>query len=279
VLARLDLTRHLLTLVDCGHTRSLHGCQANSTVTQLQGYNLPLGVDTGEIYRSVSVPFAPGDRFLFYSDGVTEARSPGGEAFGVERLSALFGGLLSASPKAIIGELHRALDAFCGGDPPADDVTVVVVETGAADPVAPTRAERFFPADLARLPEVRAFTRAAVRSVPGLQVDPERLAGLERAVDEVASNIVRHAFREESGKSFSLVIKVLAPAVEVVFGHNGLPFDLASVPPPTLDGTRDGGFGLYIINKSVDSVRYTILPDMRHGVILHTRVGVEPTDG
>jgi sigma-B regulation protein RsbU (phosphoserine phosphatase) len=102
VLARLDLPRRLLTLVDCGHTRSLHGCPATGAVTQLQGYNLPLGVDTGEIYRQVSVPFAPGDRFLFYSDGVTDARSPAGEAFGLERLTALFSGLLAANPKNII---------------------------------------------------------------------------------------------------------------------------------------------------------------------------------
>jgi anti-sigma regulatory factor (Ser/Thr protein kinase) len=174
----------------------------------------------------------------------------------------------------IINELHRALDAFCGGATPADDVTVVAVETGTSEGVAPVRVERMFAADLARLAEVRAFTRAAVRGVPGLQVDPDRLARLELAVDEVASNIVRHAYQEQPGKSFSLVIKILPPEVEVVFGHSGLPLDPSRTAPPALDGKQEGGFGLYIIANTVDAVKYEDLPDRRHGVVLRARVGV-----
>jgi anti-sigma regulatory factor (Ser/Thr protein kinase) len=38
--------------------------------------------------------------------------------------------------------------------------------------------------------------------------------------------------------------------------HLGLPFDPAIVPPPSFDGSRESGFGVYLIAHSVDSVRY-----------------------
>ncbi len=49
---------------------------------------LPLGFSASEEYRQVTAKFGVGDRFLFYSDGVTEACNPAGESYGEERLHA-----------------------------------------------------------------------------------------------------------------------------------------------------------------------------------------------
>ena len=84
--ARLDLNRRSLDLVDCGHTGIIHLHGKTGLCEMLHGDNLPLGVREGEIYDQISVPFEPGDLLLLYSDGITEARNPAGELFGVERL-------------------------------------------------------------------------------------------------------------------------------------------------------------------------------------------------
>jgi len=65
---------------------------------------------------------------VLYSDGVTEAVSPGGEEFGEQRLTEL---VLEErrSPAARIAERVRtALAAWTGGRPPTDDVTLVVAK-------------------------------------------------------------------------------------------------------------------------------------------------------
>ena len=41
------------------------------------------------------------------------------------------------------------------------------------------------------------------------------------------------------------------------FDHLGDSFDPASVPPPAFDGSRETGFGVYLIASSVDDVRYS----------------------
>lgn len=67
---------------------------------------------------------------------------------------------------------------------------------------------------------------------------------------------MRHAYLGRTDRP----IKVLAEAdedhVRVVFRHQGASFDPTSAPPPTFDGSRDGGFGIYVMENCVDKVRY-----------------------
>src|SRR5579883_2231041 len=44
--------------------------------------------------------------------------------------------------------------------------------------------------------------------------------------------------------------------VSIQLHHGGDSFDPSAVPPPAFDGSRESGFGTYIISRSVDEVRY-----------------------
>ncbi len=88
---------------------------------------LPLGVLPDAVYRERTLRLSPGETVLVYTDGVTEAESPGGEELGVERLAALVeacegeGAVLC---EAVLDAVHH----FTGGRPAGDDITVVAVE-------------------------------------------------------------------------------------------------------------------------------------------------------
>ena len=75
----------------------------------LHGDNLPLGVREGEIYDQISVPFEPGDLFLFFSDGITEARNPAGELFGAERLEECVVSNGQLEPAALVEAIRKAV--------------------------------------------------------------------------------------------------------------------------------------------------------------------------
>jgi anti-sigma regulatory factor (Ser/Thr protein kinase) len=51
-------------------------------------------------------------------------------------------------------------------------------------------------------------------------------------------------------------VEVFADRIVLRLHHLGDTFDPAAVSAPAFDGTRDGGFGMYIIEQSVDEVRY-----------------------
>ena len=129
-LYRFDLEAGTLTCVNAGHTPGLLLSAKQGQLQTVMGENLPLGVLPDEVYVEVCVPIGPGDRLLVYSDGITEARSAGGEQFGQERLIAAFeaGRAAALAPFALLDSLQQSLKGFTGGAPALDDQTAIIVE-------------------------------------------------------------------------------------------------------------------------------------------------------
>ncbi|HSH22974.1 MAG TPA: PP2C family protein-serine/threonine phosphatase, partial [Acidimicrobiales bacterium] len=96
VLAELDTDTGSLTWVNAGHPEPLL-LRAGRLVKSLHlEPSLPFGLRTGLTTPGDDLvvgreQLEPGDRVLLYTDGVTEARSPEGEHFGVQRLTDLLG--------------------------------------------------------------------------------------------------------------------------------------------------------------------------------------------
>lgn len=73
------------------------------------------------------VTLAPGDRLVVCTDGVVGACDPTGRAAGSEGISDLLDGLRSEEPEHLGGRLWEALNAWQGGQTPADDQTVLLL--------------------------------------------------------------------------------------------------------------------------------------------------------
>jgi sigma-B regulation protein RsbU (phosphoserine phosphatase) len=126
--ARFNMEQYRVTLVDCGHTKTVHFHSRTGTSETLYGGNLPLGFSEGEIYQQVSVPYEAGDLFFFYSDGVTEAQNEAGEFLGVEYLVELIEKNSGLGPEELIDRVRQAVVAFANAETFADDVTCVAVK-------------------------------------------------------------------------------------------------------------------------------------------------------
>jgi PAS domain S-box-containing protein len=253
--ARVDLTRRRLALVDCGHTGLIHVRGGTDLCEMVHGDNLPLGIREGEIYDQIAVPFEAGDVFLFYSDGITEASNATGERFGTDRLMASVRMNGNLAPDALLGAVRAAVLAFAGSDRLTDDLTCVAVEVGERRrPLA--RREMEIRSDLRDLSRAREFVRTFCRTLPGSPLDEDRVAELALAVNEAASNVMKHAYHGRTDQRIHLEAEAFADHVAVRLHHLGDPFDPSAVPLPSFDGSRESGFGIYLITRSVDDVRY-----------------------
>jgi sigma-B regulation protein RsbU (phosphoserine phosphatase) len=255
--ARFDLDRGRLVLVDCGHTKPVYFRHQTGICELLQGDNMPLGFSEGESYRQVVIPLAAGDMVVFYSDGVTEARNAAGAFFGVDRLMEIIHAQHHLEPKHLIDAICRGVSAFTGTETWADDLTCVVVrltETGSACPLVQAQCEVTSAAtELARL---RTFVRTFCQGLPVRVLDEASLSELELAVTEAASNIMRHAYHGRTDQRIQVTADGFTDRICIRLWHHGTAFDPATVQPPVFDGSRDGGFGVYIIAHCVDEVRY-----------------------
>lgn len=136
--ARFDLARQRLELVDCGHTRTIHYRCREGKCALVQGDNMPLGFREGELYEQVSVPFQPGDVFVFYSDGVTEAANPEGDQFGEQRLVEVVTRHHAQEPKELVESIRREVMAFSKSETFRDDLTCVAIKILDGKAAAPT---------------------------------------------------------------------------------------------------------------------------------------------
>jgi sigma-B regulation protein RsbU (phosphoserine phosphatase) len=255
--ARFDLGRGMVDFVDCGHTKTIHLRRRLGTSVMLQGDNVPLGFSERERYQQVSVPLDQGDVFFFYSDGVTEAKNEAGEFFGTDRLVKLIETNGQLEPEELIDAVRQAVVAFSRCETFTDDLTCVAVKLeDSAGETSVSHSELEVLSDLSELGRIRDFVRSFCSDRLSPAMSEVRVSQLELAVTEVASNIMRHAYRGRTDQLVQISVEAFADRVWLRLSHTGETFDPKAVGPPAFDGSREGGFGVYIVAHSVDEVRH-----------------------
>lgn len=90
--------------------------------------NLPLGLVSDWNYEIREVAIRPGDKVILYTDGLIELNDESGFEFGMERLLGAINRSGSERPDALLAQITVATSSFASGQPPADDMAMVVVE-------------------------------------------------------------------------------------------------------------------------------------------------------
>lgn len=132
VLAELNLDTGRIRYVNAGHPPALVLRRGRVARTLADGRRMPLGLDDPQVEVGEEL-LEPEDRLLLHTDGVTEARTPGGDRFGVARLADLAERHASAGLPApeTLRRLAEAVLEHQGG-PPSDDATLMLVQWSAA---------------------------------------------------------------------------------------------------------------------------------------------------
>ena len=124
----LDTVHRRLTYVRAGHELPI--LLRRGEVHQLHGDGLPLGFpDLDELYLSEqTVELQPGDRLVLYTDGLTDAISPDGRAFGRERLIAQLRSRAGVPTAELCDAIFADLEAHQGTAPQFDDMSMLAVQ-------------------------------------------------------------------------------------------------------------------------------------------------------
>ena len=87
----------------------------------------PLGIEPYEIQIPVTeVNLQQGDRFLIYTDGLTERFNPAGKTYGEERLLQILATNNVHNPQGVITAIMADVEQFAGGLPADDDQALLL---------------------------------------------------------------------------------------------------------------------------------------------------------
>jgi sigma-B regulation protein RsbU (phosphoserine phosphatase) len=135
--AVIDLRTRTMTYARAGHTPLIYvpGAGVHSRRAQIlvpDGMVLGLKIDNGEMFERLleesTIPLNPGDLYLFFTDGISEAMNARDDLFGEQRLGELVESHAHLPSDQLRERMLREIAAFVGDAPQHDDMTMILLK-------------------------------------------------------------------------------------------------------------------------------------------------------
>lgn len=128
IYASLDPRTGRLTYANAGHNKPLLLHDRSGEVEVLSARGIILGAFDDIEIEEAEIELAPGDVFILYTDGITEANDEKHRFFGEDRLQAILAENSDARAEEIAQAVTKALSRFTGNEPQADDFSLVALK-------------------------------------------------------------------------------------------------------------------------------------------------------
>jgi sigma-B regulation protein RsbU (phosphoserine phosphatase) len=120
-----DDTTRTLQVANSGLPRPVY-CRGDK-MEIIEATGLPLGLFDEVEYEEFTFKTKPGDLFVFFSDGILDARNRAGDLFGRKRVEEVVGQCSGSSADEVVRQLFDAVAEFATGVEAFDDQTVVAI--------------------------------------------------------------------------------------------------------------------------------------------------------
>lgn len=225
--------------------------------------DIALGLFDGMDYSDHHAVLEPGSVLIQYTDGVTEAFSPAGEAYGDERLHAWLAATpLSASAAQLVDALVADVATFVNGADASDDLTCLVLCRKPGDSLVDTPSlpsqdemtvllEHSFPSSLDEIPKVNQLVEEVLVERPDLALSTSL------CLEELIANTVQHGLKGAADRQIQVRLSLSEDWLQIQLKDDAPPFDpFDEAPAPDLDLEIDerpiGGLGVHLVKSMMD---------------------------
>lgn len=126
-----DIKEHSFVFARAGHNPVIAKHSGKNEIDLLNPVGLALGLEKGNIFnktiKETKVDIHPGDTFVFYTDGFTEAMNKFKLEYTQERLAQTISDFINLPVKELLEKSVSNVNAFIGKAVQHDDMTMVVV--------------------------------------------------------------------------------------------------------------------------------------------------------
>jgi serine phosphatase RsbU (regulator of sigma subunit) len=128
----IDSREHMIYYSRAGHCPVLIYRAKRTAAEYLVDKGAALGMvkgnDYGNFVETNSLSYESNDVMVLFTDGITEAKSPRGEEFGLELLRKTISEVVTSSPREIQEHLIQKLYDYTGTEEINDDYTTMIVK-------------------------------------------------------------------------------------------------------------------------------------------------------
>jgi sigma-B regulation protein RsbU (phosphoserine phosphatase) len=132
-----DDEHRTLTVANSGLPRPIFVHGGKNEVIEATG--LPLGLFDEADYDEFKFRMKPGDMFVFFSDGMLDARNRAGDMFGRRRVEEIVASCAAKSADCVVDSLFKAVAEHSAGVETFDDQTVVAIKVKDGGPGSPKK--------------------------------------------------------------------------------------------------------------------------------------------
>lgn len=125
--AVLDSTRNTISYAGAGHPSPVLLRPGQTPVCPFESTGTVAGILADSQYSPIQADLLPGDCYLFYSDGVTEAFNAEGQIFGERRLLDATAQYQELNPEQLVAAIQKSVSTFASDHPQSDDMTLLAI--------------------------------------------------------------------------------------------------------------------------------------------------------
>jgi sigma-B regulation protein RsbU (phosphoserine phosphatase) len=127
--AVLDAEKGGVGLCSAGQTQPvlMSAKTAEVKLVETLGDTFPLGILEDASYEETRLQLEPGDKVVFYTDGIVEAMNKKEEIYGFERLQEVIKTSKASEAEALMNDIITSVSNFTGNAPQHDDLTLIIV--------------------------------------------------------------------------------------------------------------------------------------------------------
>ena len=238
--ATIDTFEGTLNYASAGHTPTLLWRAESRTTEQLRSTSPPIGIFGFQGEQTRTIELKPGDILILYTDGITEAQSPNGDFFGLNRLIYILESRTNESPEMLQQYIQSEVTNFRRNGLGRDDATLLIIKMlPHTDPAPPQNISTVistfdfsYPAEINQLPDILEQIKTTCRQLPALPSGFEAddfIYHIELAISEICTNIIKHAYSEVEG-TIDGRVTLLNNGIQLDFYDTGASFDPNTVP-------------------------------------------------
>jgi sigma-B regulation protein RsbU (phosphoserine phosphatase) len=204
---------------------------------------LPLGVFKNYAYEAASFPCEPGEKWLLFSDGISEGRNERGEDYGDERLRA---SLAPGHPQYVIDQAWARWGEYVDAEHLHDDACLALLATR-PEPELETQTEA----------SSCKYCRKFIESWSLFAGYDDIVRGqIVLALDEAFTNVIRHTHNHEKGHKIQLRANISDNSLHISLRDFGPPLELGKLKGRALGDVKPGGLGLHLLKAAFPTIKY-----------------------